>query len=352
MAVADCPTPAEGSSVACLELTQPRALTAPKGNSPRSAQDIVPIPDWCLDAADGTPRAIRTEVCQLSGGTYSTWKTVNGKKTLTGEANLNEINYSYSDTSIESWVHQIEVSAYKGWGDALKAKVSGKATSNGACTTGNSDFPEKPITIGSWAQGDSLFTTTAKAPGAVGNCTTTWNLTFTNGAYNPTVITFSMDDIRCDNATLGSTKVGCVVAWYPSAVQYSKSRNPALASHVERAQASGLPGGSFAAPLRRTTNEAIANDNRNKACGDAPSTPGKTCDEYPLASTYQGLSSGGERRTFEGCAFDLPQQTGPVGVSVCMIDERDNNAQGGLQSQFYKRERVLDHDPFRVEVVS
>lgn len=348
---ARCPTPAEGKSAACLELTEPRALPA-RGKSPRSAQDIVPLPSWCLDAADGTPRGIRTGVCQLSGGTYTTWKTVNGNKTLTGEADLNVINYSYSDTTLDAWGHQIEVSAYKGWGDALNAKLTGDATGNGACTRDKSAFPAKSVgPIGSWAQGESLFVTTATAPGAIGKCTTTWNLTFTNGSYNPTDIKFSMDDIRCDNATPGNPKVGCVVAWYPSAVQYSKSKNPTLASHVERAQASGLPGGTFNAPLWRTTDQNLIDANRTQACGDAPSAQDKSCDEYPLASTYQGLSAGGERRTFDGCSFNLPRQTGPVGVSVCMIDKGDNNAQGGMQSQLYMRERILDHDPFRVEVV-
>ncbi|WP_162890224.1 NucA/NucB deoxyribonuclease domain-containing protein [Streptomyces olivoreticuli] len=348
---AHCTPPAEGKSAACLELTEPHA-TAVKGNSPHSVQDIVQLPSWCLDAADGTPHAIRTQVCSLSGGTYTTSRTVNGKTTVTGEANLNIINYSYSDTSLDSWVHQIEVSAYKGWGDALKAKLSGTTTGTGACNNGKPSFPSKPIApINSWVQGDSLFTTTATAPGAIGNCTTKWDLTFTNGEYNPTVTSLSMNDIRCDNATPGKPKVGCVVPWYPSAVQYSKSRNPTLASHVARAQASGLPGATFQAPLRRTTNETIIDENRNKACGDAPSLEGKSCDEYPLASTLQGLSSGGERRTFDDCSFDLPQQTGPVGVSVCMINDGDNRAQGGLQSQLYMRERVLDRDPFWVEVV-
>ncbi len=52
-----------------------------------------------------------------------------------------------------------------------------------------------------------------------------------------------------------------------------------------------------------------------------------------------------------GSDIRLPQQTGPVGVSVCLINDGNNRAQGGLQSQLYMRERVLDRDPFRVEVV-
>jgi hypothetical protein len=42
--------------------------------------------------------------------------------------------------------------------------------------------------------------------------------------------------------------------------------------------------------------------------------------------------------------------TGPTGVSVCMITATENNAQGGLNTQFFRVERVLDGDPFRVTV--
>jgi hypothetical protein len=62
-------------------------------------------------------------------------------------------------------------------------------------------------------------------------------------------------------------RVGCVVYWYASAALYSQSQYPSLASHVSRAQGSGLPGGSFAAPLTRTTNQTTINTNRNRACG-------------------------------------------------------------------------------------
>ncbi|MFD6152958.1 hypothetical protein [Streptomyces sp. NPDC060243] len=45
----------------------------------------------------------------------------------------------------------------------------------------------------------------------------------------------------------------------------------------------------------------------------------------------------------------VPSGTGPSGVSACMIKAQENNAQGGLNTQFFRRERVLLHDPFRVD---
>ncbi|MDQ0938405.1 hypothetical protein [Streptomyces sp. V1I1] len=111
---------------------------------------------------------------------------------------------------------------------------------------------------------------------------------------------------------------------------------------------SGLSGATFDAPLTRTTTQSVIDDNRNKACGDAPSIPGKSCDEYPLATSQQGLSAGGARRTFDDCSFNLPRQTGPRGASACMIPAAENSAQGGLNTQFYRSQRVLEGDRFRV----
>ncbi|WP_455432648.1 NucA/NucB deoxyribonuclease domain-containing protein [Streptomyces roseus] len=91
--------------------------------------------------------------------------------------------------------------------------------------------------------------------------------------------------------------------------------------------------------------------NRTKACGSSSSIPGKSCDEYPIASSQQGLNARGARRTHPGCGFTgVPAGTGPVGVSVCMIAVADNSSQGGTNTQFFRRERVLQDDPFNVVV--
>jgi hypothetical protein len=93
--------------------------------------------------------------------------------------------------------------------------------------------------------------------------------------------------------------------------------------------------------------------NRKLACGDAPSISGKSCDEYPLASTYQGLAAGGERRTFPDCNINAPTNvTGPIGASACMITGSENNAQGGIMARFYYDNRVLEGDPYRVGIGS
>ncbi|AZS90203.1 hypothetical protein ELQ87_34935 [Streptomyces griseoviridis] len=159
------------------------------------------------------------------------------------------------------------------------------------------------------------------------------------------------EPFQVHNATVGRANVGCVVPWYTSELVYGSASYPSLASHVQRAQASGLPGATFANPLTRTEDDTIINTNRQTACGDAPSITGLSWDEYPIARSREGLSSGGARRTFDGCqTANVFSGTGPIGFSVCMITATENNAQGGLNTQFFRAERVLDGDPFRVTV--
>ncbi|MFF7801156.1 NucA/NucB deoxyribonuclease domain-containing protein [Streptomyces olivaceus] len=341
---------AEGASV-CVQETKPSDLPARLPQNSRATLAAVDPPQWCEDSNGGI-LGTRTQICQVTGLTYTTRQTVNGQTTVTGQANMIAINYSYSDTGLPTFAHQLEVSAYSGWGDALKASVDGQATMSGSCTRESASFPAQTLTpLNSWRSGEAFFDTTATAAGAIGNCTTYWYLTFTNAQYSPAVVDYQLNQFRCDNATVGRATVGCVVPWYASELVYSSASYPSLASHVERAQASGLPGATFENPLTRTEDPTIIDTNRRLACGDAPSITGLSCDEYPIARSREGLSSGGTRRTFDGCQMShVSSGTGPTGVSVCMITATENNAQGGLNTQFFRAERVLDGDPFRVTV--
>ncbi len=341
-----CGAPTDEGQFACFEAASP-GDKSPLASG--TAASVAP-PQWCEEST-GTPLGNRTQVCQVNAGTYTTYKRVDGRTTVSGQANLLFINYSYGNTGIGRIAHQVEVSAYNGWGEALKASVSGKATASGECTVESSSFPSKPVApLNSWRVGESFFDTTATNAGDIGRCTTKWTITFLNGAQAPVEAAYTISEFRCDNATGGRASVGCVVPWFPSLLTYSQAKTPNLVRHVTLAQSSGLPGKTFEAPLKRSTNPVVNVKNRSLSCGDAPSIAGKSCDEYPFATTRNGLfNNGGTRRTFTDC--DLPNiasGTGAKGVSVCMIPEGEQNVQGGTNTQFYRAERMLDQDPFRV----
>jgi hypothetical protein len=346
---------AGGSRTICVE---PAPVLATKATPRHTADALVEMPLWCADS-DGEPvSAARTAACRVRGLLLTTTITTNGVPRLTGELNMNVFDYTYGAVDLPNWGHQIGVAPNTGWGDALRASVSGTSSATGDCTaSGAAIFPVQSLAPnnGVMRQGESYAATTAVAPGAIGYCTTTWSLTFTTPGYPPAGSTSSMSEMSCDNA-IGANgfrpaRVGCVIPWFPAAKTYFRSTHPTLADHVARAQASGLPGATFANPLNRNVDQTTIDQNRNLACGDAPSLSGRSCDEYPLASTYQGMAFGGTRRTFTGCDINAPTGvTGPTGVSACMITASENNSQGGLMAAFYYDERVLGTDPYRILV--
>jgi hypothetical protein len=314
---------------------------------------VVPWPDWC-DVVNGGIYLTRTDACEIQSWTLQTILVTNDGDVLTGELYFAVVSYAFVSTTSLSWVHQVVVFASGGWGDALGAVVNGIAT-NDACRSDGSSFEVGALVpIGTPRAGQADFTSPASDPNAISHCQTQWTLLFDTPEYTPVSLDISMIDVRCDNATAGNDNPGCVFPLYPPGLGYSQSAYPSLAAHVAQAQASGLPGASFDAPLYRTTDQQTQDDNYALACGDAPSIEGKSCDEYPMRTTLEGLAiNGGTRRTFDGCGFDdLPAEVGPSGVSVCMITATENNAQGGLNTQFFRAWRVLDGDAFRVVVVA
>lgn len=60
---------------------------------------------------------------------------------------------------------------------------------------------------------------------------------------------------------------------------------------------------------------------------------GKQCDEYPFASTWQGSSTNGSDN-----------------FSIRLISEEANSASGNWLGTWYAYDRILDYDPFHVEV--
>ncbi|MFD9538201.1 hypothetical protein [Streptomyces sp. NPDC060010] len=339
-----CSTPTSDGRHSCLEVTD----TPHNGGlrpSPTLAAGVTP-PQWC-DQANNQVWGTRTQACIWQTVTYTTYRVSNGQRTTTGQANLIVMQYNYTDTGLGRYAHQIDTSMYSGWGDATKATIDGQATLTGPCTRTSATFPAKPLSpVNSWNTGESFFDSSLVGPATKGKCKTMWYLTFNNAGYDPAVVDYSMNEVRCDNATAGRPGIGCVIPWAASNLVYTRTATPELADHVTKAQASGLP-----SRLTRTEDQTVIRSNRTRACGSAPSVPGKSCDEYPIATSEQGLNAGGTRRTHPGCGFTgVPAGTGPVGASVCMIAATDNSSQGGTNTQFFRRDRVLQSDPFNVVV--
>ena len=162
--------------------------------------------------------------------------------------------------------------------------------------------------------------------------------------------------VGCDNAVPGRNIIGCVVPGITPAIRYDGTSFVEFGAHVAGAQASGLRGGSVANPLHRLVDATAQAANRNTACpASLPRPTGKSCDEYPFASTYEGAAlSGGGPRTQGWCQVTLngTPSTGALGYSVCMIDAAENSQAGSLMnSVLFVPMRVIDSDAFYVQIV-
>lgn len=145
--------------------------------------------------------------------------------------------------------------------------------------------------------------------------------------------------VRCDSVKgITTAKGGCV---HPATVPvFSLSRTDPLvreaAEHVFDAQEqlAGHPGRQGdGKPLHRTTDKSVIAKNRGAACPQSLERPaGKSCDEYPFASTKEGGASGIYSRR--------------------MINADQNSTAGGSNYllKAYKDHRILDGDAFWVAV--
>jgi hypothetical protein len=358
----ECTTSSDGKTRTCTQASTPSAASMAAGRKNLtsggvSASSVVPVPTWCGDHQDGAFWAVRNDGCRWSDLTLTTFRILaNGTTEITGEAFMSVLQYLYGDPTQATLGYQILVSPWGGWGDAINAKVTGTGSAVSGCQSSGSSFPSQNIDpyISGFRSGESYQTTTATAAGAIATCTDTWTLTFNNGTYPPVSTDswrYRLSEMRCDNATLGVATPGCVIPWAAETLVYRAVDTPQLVSHVARAQASGLP-----TLLHRTTNATRITNNRNRACYKAPSIAKKSCDEYPVATSQEGLASlpattwQNYRRTFSGCSFTLPSQTGAIGASACMISATEQSSQGGTNNAFYREWRYLEGDPFYVSL--
>ena len=144
--------------------------------------------------------------------------------------------------------------------------------------------------------------------------------------------------MRCD--TMLSFRIpGCVVPEFVPTFQLSVSNSKVSESawfiwdtQYQGADHWGWYGKGQA--LSRTTDVKQINKNRRTACPASRKRPkGKSCDEFPFASSRQGAGFVGTKR-----------------AKSRMINAKHNSAAGTLIGSFYRSQRVFNHDRFWVSI--
>jgi hypothetical protein len=368
-----------------------KALSADEASAP-GVQEYVELPEWCYGHAFDGWWGLRKENCQIADiGIYIFLIADAQPPRLIGTARALEYDFAYTSDSIDLFAQQIRVVKY--WGERVGNAEWGSIFGFSWCEGDCKPFSETGIRPGEFRRdvnndGEAYYEPTDVAPGAIGYSHTHWQWWVDIFPAEPsTPRQVDPPQVRCDNAFADDGNVlgdqtpsgtvtpqdvigaGCVFPGYTPVWMLSKSGlYPTVAQHMEAAQNSGLPGKyPDGQVLTRLQDSAQRRQNGDTACPPSPTwvrPPDRNCDEYPPRSTYQGAFTqgpDGSARTFAPpdttwCAMDpawnVPTGvTGPTGWSSCMLPPADNSSAGSRLGSFYRGNRVLDRDPFLVQII-
>ncbi|WIN00049.1 DNRLRE domain-containing protein [Actinoplanes oblitus] len=321
------------------------------------------IPQACYNRAinnDTSWIRWRYAACKVEPIHINSWsRNANGVWNIVGTLDYYQFLYMYTKRNSRKWVYQVGLGAFSAtfMGEFIVVATTGRGAScSNNCSVRWSLPANKPLWANRPLNGVALIESKVKR-GKQSSMRATWKYELTNGAPNDrhAKTAVSTQTVRCDQALKGYPEsVGCVVPSVVPTMTYSRTgKFPELAKHIYNAQNSGLPGKyPNGSPLTKLNSSSKSDSNRLKACPSKyPRPSGKSCDEYPMASTYQGAAlNGGSGRTFGTCGVSgvSTQATGASGWSLCMINAKQNSVGGRALQTFYSQQRLMNADKFRV----
>ncbi|QKW36286.1 hypothetical protein HUT06_21490 [Actinomadura sp. NAK00032] len=358
----------------CIETVSVRQGRSIPSAKKAKLAEILAFPQWCWDNAYGDLWKMMDRRLACRWSTKGV-KIVDSKGKEHGHSTFDRFDLISAHSTAPQFSHQQALMPSEVDIPNNKITVAGGFSCVGWCSYGDQDYPLQTLDTNDLVEGSRVFYTTVKNQGEVGTIDTRLDMVFGAPGVLTLVVPVHGSQVRCDNAVPGMNSVGCVNALFPPTFQYSKSGPYSeLAKHIELAQESGIPGAPGGVPLHRLVNPKLQVKNRNQSCPDRFNRPpGNSCDEYPMATTYEGGWTKGDltvtesspmpswpwtKRTFPMCAtpgVTWPLYNGipePDGLSACMINET-HNSQGGnaLNNELYRPQRIINMDPFFIEIV-
>ncbi|GAA2640327.1 NucA/NucB deoxyribonuclease domain-containing protein [Streptomyces axinellae] len=218
-----------------------------------------------------------------------------GTREKVGDIDYFEESHAYAEPGNSTWGSQLSIDKFGGSGLNGGVLVAGDADCPGICKAEGSLMSQFVVDEG-YAWGGWLVDSGVHDGDnqLVSKQSTGMEYHFfsPNWAKPTEPVTVATEPLCCDNV-LNRVTAGCV---FPKHIptMTSMKKLPALADNIRRIQKEGphhyglKSGGN---PLSRTVNAKIRLANRNIACPKSrPRPTGKSCDEYPFASTNQGAS--------------------------------------------------------------
>lgn len=352
-------SPAAPASLVSLVTSQPAFLaTVPNGRPTGSGNALVAAslptqtpggvsePTQCAAPDMTDPGASyespdRFTSCSDIRWTITEHRVVDGEDTIVGMLIFDDTQWAEFSQLVNdpSWIHGITITVdlVEGTQEHALAAVGSHCSVNvNLCKVVGSLMPD-PNSVefvqgeswtNEWAESDTAMMSNASNVDYLNGYIGTdfefdWG-GFTDDGSLPGIATGL--DGRCDSI---SRYTNCVNDNYVPTLAYNALTNPLVApvaDHIYLAQQSlhnHWGNARIGLALHYDSNDADQSANRRVACASVVTGPGDSCDEYPMASTY------------EGAAFQSDYSTAVVPASA-------NSSQGGITGYFLSSNHVLD----------
>jgi Deoxyribonuclease NucA/NucB len=338
--------------------------------------DAITLPPQCTlpisDPGGDLQWPDRLTTCASVYWQIAHYQVVDGTPVQVGQLDFTSDQSAEYSTLIAdpSWFHTAILTVYVAWGDmadTLVAINSNCTINTTVCKTNGALLPdpnEFEMLLGStwsnkWSETD-LGVQTSNASFLEGEIAIDLGFSFQTITDDGSQLDIPIIDAtnigpglrglrgRCDSIMVsprGRQDPGCVNDRFTPTVNFdatADARVQEVAQHVQLAQRSipehfGVPistavtaGQLTAFALHRDTSEADRKANNAVACANVQPPLGYNCDEYPMASTY------------EGAAFQ-PHWSSDA------VPQIANSVQGNMLATFYWMNRVIDGDPYYVQ---
>jgi hypothetical protein len=242
-----------------------------------------------------------------------------------GTATMEQVDYASWKVSSRTWNNTIQLYSELGATEALVGETI-TVTAVSSCSTGckitSGHRYELKVPLAPSFSGEGVGVTSPGKATVTSHLKTTW-VYEADGLPAVPPIDESTVGVRCDSRRGYRYPNGCANPSFRPTYVISASRYPDIAK-FDKAEIAKHPSWST---LTRVS-PAQAAKNRGVACKGFKAPPGKSCDEYPYASTSQG----------------------GAGAARFAVNEKENDSQGGNLVGFYNANRLFYGEKFNVKV--
>jgi hypothetical protein len=242
-----------------------------------------------------------------------------------GTATMEQVDYASWKVSSRTWNLTDQLYTELGATEALVGATI-TVTAVSSCSTGckitSGHRYELKVPLAPSFTGDAVGVASPGKATVTSHLKTTWGYE-ANGLPAVPPLDESTVGVRCDSQRGYRYPNGCANPSFRPTYVVSASRYPDIAK-FDRAEIAKHPSWST---LTRVS-PAQAAKNRGVACKGFKAPPGKSCDEYPYASTSQG----------------------GAGAARLAVNEKENDSQGGNLVGFYNANRLFYGEKFNVKV--